>query len=246
MICVQDLKLEFKGHKLLQDISFNLEKNKTLAILGDSGAGKSLLGRSLIRLFNQTYNLEAKTLKFNEIDILKTKKLKELRSELGLVLQEAELSFYPYMDIGEFCHLILKTHTNLSSTQRKKKALECFERLGFKELDFLWHSYPHTLSVGMARRLSLALALLCGAKCLICDEINASLDEENLAKMLELLKDLKKDLGLILITHNLNFAKQLSDEVLILEKGKMLLNSSFEDFLKGTSKWATLYKELYA
>lgn len=246
MICVQNLSLEFKGHKLLQNISFNLEKNKTLAILGDSGAGKSLLGRSLIRLFNETYNLEAKALKFNETDILKTKQLKKLRSELGLVLQEAELSFYPYMDIGEFCHLILKTHTNLNGTQRKKKALECFEKLGFEELDLLWHSYPHTLSVGMLRRLSLALALLCGAKCLICDEINASLDEENLTKMLKLLKDLKKDLGLILITHNLSFAKQLSDKVLILEKGKVLLNSSFEDFLKGTSKWAMLYKELYA
>lgn len=248
MIRIENLNLSFKNKTLLKDISFILEERKTLAILGESGSGKSLLSRALIRLFDKTYKLSAKSffvaneepLKFKEKD------LRKFRSKVALILQDAHLSFYPFLDIGNMFHIVLKTHTKLDTKQRKQKAFECLKNLGFKDLDLLWHSYAHQLSVGMLRRVNLALALVCEPKYLICDEITASLDKENELRISKLLTEFKKQMNLILITHDLNLAKNLSDEILLLDKGKVLQKLPTSEFFQTPSGWIKAYKEFYA
>lgn len=248
MIIIENLNLSFKNKKLLDNISFSLEDKKTLAIIGESGSGKSLLSRALIRLFDENYKLSAKRFLIANEELLKLKEkdLGKFRSKVALILQDAHSSFYPFLDVGNMFHIVLKTHTNLDKKQRKQKTFECFESLGFKDLDLLWHSYAHQLSVGMIRRVHLALALVCEPEYLICDEITSSLDKENELRIFKLLEQFKKQTNLILITHDLNLAKNLSDEILLLGKGKVLQNFSTELFFQISSDWVKAYKEFYA
>ncbi|WP_232364907.1 ATP-binding cassette domain-containing protein [Campylobacter aviculae] len=229
---VKNLSISFKNKVLLRNINFILEKGKVLAITGESGIGKSLLGKSLVRLLDSDFHINADEFNFNGTEILKLNKnkLRKFRSKVGLVLQDSEASLYPYLDIGKLCSLILKTHTNLNQKGYKQYAFSYFERLGFENLDLLWHSYPYELSVGMARRVSLALALLNKPEILICDEVTASLDLENTQKMIQILKDLKKDIALVCITHDLNLIRFLADEVLMLEKDQANLYT-LDEFL---------------
>lgn len=230
---VRNLSLKLKQKILFENVSFDIKIGKSLVVMGESGAGKSLLGKALIRLLDSKFEMSAGELSFGNRSILNLNKneLRKFRSKVGLILQDAELSLYPYLDIGNLFHLILKTHTQLSQKDRKAFAFDLLEKLGFENIDLLWHSYANELSLGMARRVSLALALLNKPQILICDEITASLDEENAQKIIQILKELKNSVGLICITHDLNLSTTLADEVLFLEKNKAKL-FKIDEFLR--------------
>ncbi|MCX2682672.1 ATP-binding cassette domain-containing protein [Campylobacter sp. MIT 21-1685] len=244
---IQNLSLSFRGTTLLEKISFSVKKGEVVALLGESGSGKSLLLKALARLLNSNFHLRADTFCVEEKKVLELSKsqLRVLRSELALILQDAQLSLYPYLDVGALFHLLLKTHTNLNTKERKRKAFECLESLGFAELELLWHSYVFELSVGMARRVSLALALVCEPKFLLCDEITSSLDEENTKKIVQILKNIKANKACIFATHDLKIAKELSDRVLVLQQGTILHNMNTCDFFQQDTFYSRLYKELY-
>lgn len=220
MIEVKDLNLSFKQKTLLQNISFSLEEKKTLAIVGKSGRGKSLLLKSLIRLFDKNYTLNAKILIINNHEILKLNQanLQKLRAKVSLLFQDVYGSFYPLVDIGSYFNIVLKTHTKLNSKQIKERAFYYFECLGLKNHDLLWHSFIYQLSGGMARRVQIALALSSEAEYLLCDEITSSLDDENAQKIINILKQLKdKFKNIIYVSHDISLIKHLCDEVLVLE-----------------------------
>lgn len=248
MIEIENLNLSFKNKPLLQNITFTLEDKKSLAIMGKSGSGKSLLVKSLLKLLNQDYKLDAKKFRIDNFDVLnlKEKELRKLRSFVALVLQDAHLSLYPYLDIGELFHIVLKTHTNLNKALRKQKAFYYLDLLGLKNLDLIWHSYPYQLSVGMARRISFALALVSEPKYLICDEINSSLDKENEEKIIRLLYEFKDKINLIFITHNLKMIYDLSDELLILHQSLVSQKISKNDFFKEENEYTKAFWSFYA
>lgn len=202
-------------------------------ILGESGVGKSLLGKALVRLLDSNFTISFDELSFHDFCIFNFNKeqLREFRSKVALVLQDAELSLYPYLDIGNLCHLVLKTHTKLKQKERKDYAFSYLYKLGFEDLDRLWHSYVNELSLGMARRVSLALALLNKPQILICDEITASLDKENASKIISILEELKNTTALVCITHDLNLVNSLADEILMLEKSDSNLYD-LDEFLR--------------
>lgn len=202
-------------------------------ILGESGVGKSLLGKALVRLLDSNFTISFDELSFHDFCIFNFNKeqFREFRSKVALVLQDAELSLYPYLDIGNLCHLVLKTHTKLKQKERKDYAFSYLYKLGFEDLDRLWHSYVNELSLGMARRVSLALALLNKPQILICDEITASLDKENVSKIISILEELKNTTALVCITHDLNLVNSLADEILMLEKSDSNLYD-LDEFLR--------------
>lgn len=230
---VRNLSLKLNQKKIFENISFDIKIAKSLMIMGESGVGKSLLGKSLIRLLDPKFEISADEWSFNEVSVLNLNQneLRAFRSKVGLVLQDAELSLYPYLDIGNLFHLILKTHTKLNRKDHKRYAFDLLEKLGFDDIDLLWHSYANELSLGMARRVSLALTLLSKPQILICDEITASLDKENVQKIIQILKELKNTLGLVCITHDLNLVNSLADEVLFLEKNQAQLFKA-DEFLR--------------
>ncbi|TQR32416.1 ABC transporter ATP-binding protein [Campylobacter sp. MIT 99-7217] len=227
MIEVENLNLTIRSKQILENISFQSHKN--LGIIGASGSGKTSLMKCFIKLFEKN-TLSAKLLKVQGQDILKEQNLSKLRSNIALIFQDAKASFYPHLDIGRIFNITLKTHTRLDSKQIKRLAFEHFERLNLEKKELIWHSYAHELSGGMAMRVQIALVLACGAKMLLCDELNSFLDEKNSKALIELLKDLK--LNLVLSSHDLHFIKELSDEILVLERGKVAEFALKEDFFK--------------
>ncbi|HDZ5095116.1 TPA: ABC transporter ATP-binding protein [Campylobacter jejuni] len=230
---IRNLNISLKNNVLLKNINLDIKTGKTLMILGESGVGKSLLGKALVRLLDSNFTISFDEFSFNDFCIFNFNKeqLREFRSKVALVLQDAELSLYPYLDIGNLCHLVLKTHTKLKQKERKNYAFSYLHKLGFEDLDRLWHSYANELSLGMARRVSLALALLNKPQILICDEITASLDKENVSKIISILEELKNTTALVCITHDLNLVNSLADEILMLEKSDSNLYD-LDEFLR--------------
>ncbi|HDZ4937090.1 TPA: ABC transporter ATP-binding protein [Campylobacter jejuni] len=230
---IRNLNISLKNNVLLKNINLDIKTGKTLMILGESGVGKSLLGKALVRLLDSNFTISFDELSFHDFCIFNFNKeqFREFRSKVALVLQDAELSLYPYLDIGNLCHLVLKTHTKLKQKERKDYAFSYLYKLGFEDLDRLWHSYVNELSLGMARRVSLALALLNKPQILICDEITASLDKENVSKIISILEELKNTTALVCITHDLNLVNSLADEILMLEKSDSNLYD-LDEFLR--------------
>ncbi|CAM4082679.1 ATP-binding cassette domain-containing protein [Campylobacter armoricus] len=234
MIKIVNLNLSFKDKILLKNLNLSLDEGKSLAIMGKSGAGKSLLLKSMIKLFDKHYKLSAQKFEIGQKNILdlKENELNALRAKVNLLFQDVYGSFYPLVDIGSYFNIVLKTHTDLSAKEIKEKAFYFFECLGLKNHDLLWHSFIYQLSGGMARRIQIALALLSGAQYLLCDEITSSLDRANEEKIIAILKELKTQFkNLIFITHDVNLAKELCDEVVIIEERTLMYQMSIKDFL---------------
>lgn len=246
MIRVKNLNLELKGKKILESISFELSKNKTLGVIGKSGAGKSLLAKSLIRLLHKQFILSADELVlggFVPLE-LKAKELRTLRTKVCFVFQDARASFHPLFDMGKIFDIHLRELSPLNKKARKNLAFEWLDKVGFKDNELIWHSYAHQLSAGMAMRVQLALVLACGAEILLCDELTSSLDETNTQNIIKIIKELKKEKSFVLISHDLDFIKALSDEIVVLEKGKIIEKNSTKAFFENPK---SLYaKELLA
>ncbi|CAM2942631.1 ATP-binding cassette domain-containing protein [Helicobacter burdigaliensis] len=235
MIEIENLNLSFCDKTLLENISFTLQKGENLAIMGKSGSGKSLLLKSLIYLFDKNYSIKAQRFQIYSKNplLLNAKELSILRAKVSLIFQDVYGSFYPLIDIGSYFNIVGKKHTNLSKKEIKKRSFYYFECLGLQNFELLWHSFIYQLSGGMARRVQIALALVCEANCLLCDEITSSLDSKNEQKIIQILKDLKENFAnLIFVTHNLNLAYELSHKILILEEGKIEEFSDIEEFKK--------------
>lgn len=243
MIEARNLSLKKDKNFFLQDISFSTKANESLAILGKNGSGKSLLARSFIRLFDKEFNLNATKFKVDEIDIINTKHLRLLRTQIALIFQDAKACFHPLLNIGELFDISLKTNSKLNKKARKELALSCFESLNLSDLNRIWHSYSHQLSSGMAMRVQIALALALDAKVFICDEITANLDSKNALIVLDSLAKLKQDgKTLIIISHDLEPVRELADKILVLENGKNVEFKSKNDFFSHPS--SSFAKEL--
>lgn len=233
---VSSLNVRFKEREILKNISFKSKGN--LAIIGKSGSGKSTLARALSALLPKNLSLSAQTLKVCDFNLLSpknsgskgAKSLQELRKRVAFVFQDAQASFYPLLDIGRIFDIALKTHTKLNKKARKELAFSYFERLNLVQKDLIWHSYIWQLSGGMAMRVQLALALACGAQLLILDEPTSSLDSKNAQALSRLLKSLDK--RLIIISHDLDFVKDLCDELLLLDGGEVAEFALSNEFFK--------------
>lgn len=226
MIDICDFSLCVGSNALLKNITLLAKEN--LAIIGKSGQGKSLFLKSLVLLLDKSYKIQAKKFQIGDYDLLQKKlNLKHLRRDFALILQDVNSSFYPYISIGDFFDIVLKEHFKLHKAQRKERVFSIFSKLRLDES--LWNAYIHELSGGMARRVQIALALCLEPKVLLCDEITSSLDEKNSQNIINLLKDLKNT-KLILVTHDLHLAKNLSQEIIVLEKGEIIEQTKTLDF----------------
>ncbi|NDJ27755.1 ABC transporter ATP-binding protein [Campylobacter sp. MIT 12-8780] len=232
MICCEKLNVCFQNKALLKDISFHLKEHEILGIIGKSGSGKSLLAKSLIKLLDKNLSLNAKKCEVNSFDILQCKNLQDLRSQVAYIFQDSKASFHPFLDIGRYFEICLKTHTQLTSKKLKELAFIYFDACLLKDKERIWHSMPYQLSGGMAMRVQFALALACGAKVLICDELTSSLDQKNIDKISQILNNIKNNTSLILISHDLDFIKQLSDKIIVLEKGEIVEQGLKADFFQ--------------
>ena len=210
---------DFKEHinkktekiQVLYDINFSLENGDNLAILGVSGSGKSTLANLLSAVEKPTNG-----------EILLNGENKNLNKKISLIMQTQKLCLNPTLRIKTSINL-LKKYLHLKFTGSDVKNL--FETLNLNQE--ILQKFPHEISGGEASRIGILKALLIKPDILICDEITAGLDEENKNSVLNVLKKLKQ--SIIFITHDLEAAKEISKNVLILEKGKVIFFGKFSD-----------------
>ncbi len=206
--------------KAVDQISFEVFPGETLGLVGESGCGKTTLGRTILRLIQPTSG----SIVFNDQDIthINSTALRKLRKDMQIVFQDPYASLNPKLSIGQSILEPLQVHELLKNdSERKHKVIDLLNKVGLKEEHF--NRYPHEFSGGQRQRVVIARALALAPKFIICDESVSALDVSVQAQVLNLIKDLQREFGLtyIFISHDLAVVKHISDRILVMNKGKI-------------------------
>lgn len=215
----------------VDDVSFTLEKGKILGVVGESGCGKSTMGRAILRLHEPTSG----EVLFEGKDITKisTEEMRKLRSEMQIIFQDPFASLNPRKTVSEIIGEPLRLHKIYkSAAERQKHVLELMEVVGLAER--LVNTYPHELDGGRRQRIGIARALALNPKFIVCDEPVSALDVSIQAQILNMLKRLKKERGLtyMFITHDLSVVNYFSDDIMVMYLGKMVEYAPSEELFE--------------
>ncbi len=205
----------------VNDVSFNVLKGETLGLVGESGCGKTTLGRSILRLIEP----DSGSIYFDEKDLLQLsgRDLKKARKNINIVFQDPYSSLNPRLSIGEAIIEPMKVHgLHRNRNERRNKAEELLETVGLKKEFF--NRYPHEFSGGQRQRIVIARALALNPKFIICDEAVSALDVSVQARILNLLNKLKREFGFtyIFISHDLSVVRYMSDRIMVMKDGKII------------------------
>ena len=206
--------------KAVDKVSFDVYPGETLGLVGESGCGKTTIGRTILRLEEPTEG----EMVYKGIDIAKMKanELREFRKEVQIIFQDPYSSLNPRMTIGNAIMEPMQVHNILENDeQRKKRVEELLVRVNLDPTHF--YRYPHEFSGGQRQRIGIARALAVNPKFIICDESVSALDVSVQAQVLNLLNELKEEFGLtyIFISHDLSVVKYMSDRMLVMQDGKI-------------------------
>lgn len=208
-------------------VSFSLYKNEVLAIVGESGSGKSTIVNSIVGLHDPNYTRVSGEIVYNGenmVDYTEEEFNKVRGKDIGFIFQDPLASLNPLQKIGVQIEEAMIYHTDLDKSQRNKRVLELLDQVGIVNPERTANQFPHELSGGMRQRVLIAIALSCKPNIIIADEPTTALDVTIQAQILDLLKDLQKeiDAGIILITHDLGVVAQVADRVAVMYAGQFV------------------------
>ncbi len=218
--------------KAVDDVSFSLKKGKTLGIVGESGCGKTTMGRTILRL----YDVTGGEIWFNgqEVSTIKNREFDKLRPNMQMIFQDPYASLSPRLTVGEIIGEAALQHGLVNKANYRKYVLEVMKTCGLQPHYF--DRYPHEFSGGQRQRICIARALALKPQLVICDEPVSALDVSIQAQIINMLKELQKELGLtyVFISHDLSVVKHISDEVGVMYLGTMVEYGSKERIFNNT------------
>lgn len=226
------IKKDFFGRpkaylRAVDDVSFDLERGKTLGIVGESGCGKTTMGRAILKLHQPTGG----EIYFNGQDIapLPVSKLRPLRTHMQIIFQDPYSSLPPRMAVGDIIGEAVKCHKLVPKSQLRSYVLDVMDKCGLR--DYYYDRYPHEFSGGQRQRICIARALAVNPELIVCDEPVSALDVSIQAQIINLLKDLQQSMGLtyLFISHDLSVVKHISDSVGVMYLGSMVEFGSNHD-----------------
>ena len=214
--------------KAVNDVSFFVEKGKTLGIVGESGCGKSITSLSIMGLVETPPGeIAGGEIIFEGEDLLKKneKEMSKIRGKkIAMIFQEPMTSLNPVFTIGQQLIETLMLHEDMTKKQAKERAIEMLKMVKIPLAEKRFHEYPHQLSGGMRQRVMIAMALCCNPELLICDEPTTALDVTIQAQILDLINELKEKTGtsVMMITHDLGVIAEIADDVMVMYAGKIV------------------------
>ena len=234
-----------KEVRIVKNVSFQVRRGTTLAVVGESGCGKSVTMNSVMRFLGKNAQIKADKIQYNalrdgavkEYHLEKIKKnngpeMRALRGpDLSMVFQDPMSSLNPVYKVGDQVAEGLMQHTGMKKQEARAKVLELFKKLGIPDPESRIDCYPHQFSGGMKQRVVIAIAMICNPELIICDEPTTALDVTIQAQIMELLKELQVNEGksIILITHNMGLVAEMADEVCVMYMGRVVEFGTLED-----------------
>jgi peptide/nickel transport system ATP-binding protein len=226
---IEDLQTHFRTpdgvNRAVDGLSFKVEAGQTLAIVGESGCGKSVTAMSVLRLIPEPPGKIAGRIRFQGRDLLKLTRaeMRDIRgNDISMIFQEPMTALNPVLTVGRQIGETLRLHQRLDRTAAEKRAVEMLTLVGIPEPERRVDDYPHQLSGGMRQRVMIAMALACNPKLLIADEPTTALDVTVQAQILDLMRDLKRRVGaaIVLITHDLGVVAEVAEHVVVMYAGR--------------------------
>jgi peptide/nickel transport system ATP-binding protein len=226
---VENLQTHFRTpdgvNRAVDGVSFHVGEGETLAVVGESGCGKSVTANSILRLIPEPPGKIAGSIRFQGTDLLSLsdRAMRRVRgNDISMIFQEPMTSLNPVLTIGRQLGETLRLHQRVSRREADDRAQEMLQLVGIPETKRRLSEYPHQLSGGMRQRVMIAIALSCRPKLLIADEPTTALDVTIQAQILDLMKDLKSKVGaaIILITHDLGIVAEVAERVMVMYAGR--------------------------
>lgn len=236
---VKNLNLGFNSedgfNQALYDVNFSLEKGQTLALVGESGCGKSMSVMSILNLIPKTAKITGGEVIFKGENLLlkSQKQMQQIRGkQIALIPQDPMTSLNPLYTVGNQLLEVLKIHRGLTGEAAYKEAIEAFEAVQIPDAKSRLKNYPHEFSGGMKQRAIIAMALACNAEILIADEPTTALDVTIQAQIMKLLNEIKKEhhTSILLITHDLALVSENSDEIAVMYAGRIVEQAPSDEF----------------
>jgi oligopeptide/dipeptide ABC transporter ATP-binding protein len=234
---VKNLKTYFHTEegiiKAVDDVTFSVEKGKTLGIVGESGCGKSITSYSIMQLVPHPGIIENGEIIYNsnnkKVNLLDfsphSKEMRKVRgNDIAMIFQEPMTSLNPIFTIGNQIREAIHLHQDLNEKEEKNRAVEVLKHVGISAPEKRVNEYPHQLSGGMKQRVMIAMALTCKPNLLIADEPTTALDVTIETQILKLMNDIQKELkmSIILITHDLGVIGEMADYIIVMYTGKIV------------------------
>ena len=237
---VKNLHITFEQPKvskqILEDVSFSVKAGKCLGILGESGSGKSMTTKAILGLLNRDFKISG-TATFEGADLLQMGDgdLRTLRgSAIGMILQNPMTCFDPLYKIGNQIYETFDAHGIFSRDQYKVEAIKILEKMRIHDPEGVLQKFPHQLSGGMLQRVMIGIAMSMNPRLLICDEPTTAIDSITQYEIIKEFQRIKAEsnVGMLFITHDVSVISHIADEVIVLNKGKLVDRGSFSEILK--------------
>ena len=238
LLKVEDLTIKFKSRqgvvKAVDNLNFELAQGRSLGIVGESGSGKSVTSLTIMGLLQNANTEITGSIDFNGLDLLKLspREMRKIRgNSISMIFQEPMTSLNPLHTCGkQIMEPILIHQKDVSKQEAKKQTIELLRMVGIPSPEQRFHEYPHQMSGGMRQRIMIAIALACNTKLLIADEPTTALDVTIQAQILDLMNSLKKkrNMSIIMITHDLGVVKEMCEEVVVMYTGQIVEKSPTE------------------